>query len=865
MRHLPKDHLLKSKYRIIRMIGQGGFGITYEAEWNDVRYAIKELFFKGYQYRDEVSSRIFLTDETQRNDFDKIKNSFLKESKILSKFKEDPGVIKLIDYFEENGTAYIVMDFIEGITLKERVGQYGVYKPEELFKAMLPLMETLSKIHKKGVIHRDISPDNIIVTQEAELILVDFGSSRIYDSTTKSAMTNIYKEGYSPAEQYGESKEQGPWSDVYALAATMYYCLTLMRPVSAISRLMYDDLSSPSQLGRDMAPALEKILMKGLEVEREKRYRDFSEMMEDINQTGIQIRRKNLLWWPLLPAAVALFALGIFLGQNTVKDAKQSSEDPIGILMKSMENEDLTEQEIAQIAKNPNLNTENFFTTYYLRENKDPIGYDLSAQNLTYKKNINRLCDVLNAECTDYILWKSLYVPITDQDLEGKTQEDIVQLVYEICARNGCIFKEDTVNQYYQKKGWYSGKQSFADMMDDENPENYAVSNTNLGFLINYLKKNFQYDFDESTLLGCEKADFAQIYEIPEEFPYIYDWYLTDADLENMSYDQLKNMKTEILAAAGYTFVDVDTQKSVEDYQWYENEGEPFACTHMLSYVNYGDYTSRLLADNILNYNIRLLTKHMIKKGPHDKKLLEKDIVHQKIQTEDIKKKTEYDKVIMAEELNLQRGFYFMNYYCNQPRMEDGTFSEFSEFLLDEEVADYYLCQIDQKEYQKYLEKNLGKLYQNFYAYKIDWNSDQLNLLLENYYTLAAPLEKDIFGATSLITRDWIYNQSDLSIKPELYQYSLKKQAYIFPKSNKEIIESEQIEALNYYEKKLARAELLARHGVIFQDQDIQSYFDTKSWYQRKQKEEEFDLNKFNDYEKENARMFQEYLEEDGE
>lgn len=162
---------------------------------------------------------------------------FLEEARILKECRDLPGIVTVYDFFEENQTAYIVMEYIEGLTLEQYIQTNGVLSPSEMLELLLPLLHSLKKIHEKGLIHRDISPNNMILGMDNKLHLIDFGAAKIKPAHPGRQQTIILKKGYAPPEQYMASGNIGAWSDIYALCATIYYALSGQTPIPAIDRL----------------------------------------------------------------------------------------------------------------------------------------------------------------------------------------------------------------------------------------------------------------------------------------------------------------------------------------------------------------------------------------------------------------------------------------------------------------------------------------------------------------------------------------------------------------------------------------------------------------------------------------------------
>lgn len=282
---LQRNTGLIGRYVIQEVLGQGGFGITYLGidKLYGNKVAIKEYYpqkiaMRKAQYEDVVT----VTSIEEKNNYNKGKKRFLDEAQVMARFNKNEGIVKILDFFEANNTAYIVMEYLEGITLKQYLGKYGVIQFRNLIEMMLPLREALIEIHSQGLIHRDISPDNIMVQHNGKLKLMDFGAARDYTESGNKSLTVILKSGYAPPEQYQTHGVQGPWTDIYALCATIYKCLTGITPPDAIARVMDDKFKEPDQLDGKLSPDIKKILWKGMNIFPEERYQDIGEFGEDV-------------------------------------------------------------------------------------------------------------------------------------------------------------------------------------------------------------------------------------------------------------------------------------------------------------------------------------------------------------------------------------------------------------------------------------------------------------------------------------------------------------------------------------------------------------------------------------------------------
>lgn len=283
---LPVNHLLHRTYRIDRVLGEGGFAIIYQCTdiTNGTSVAVKEYFPSGLARREQKQD-LFVVQPLGQNkvEFEKGHRHFLKEAEILKECHNLPGIVTVYDFFEENRTAYIVMEYIEGLTLEQYVHTNGVLAYSEILELLLPLIHSLAKIHEKGLIHRDISPDNLILGLDNHLHLIDFGAAKMKQMDyNRQQTTIILKKGYAPPEQYLSSGNMGSWSDIYAICATIYFAVSGQTPVSAINRLQKDTLRPLSDF-TDISPQTSAIIERGLSLHTADRYktiRDFSYALE---------------------------------------------------------------------------------------------------------------------------------------------------------------------------------------------------------------------------------------------------------------------------------------------------------------------------------------------------------------------------------------------------------------------------------------------------------------------------------------------------------------------------------------------------------------------------------------------------------
>ena len=244
LHHLRPGSKLNGRYLVGRSLGQGGFGITYIGRdlLLDTRVAIKEYYPSGIASRNVAfSPEITISDQRQVDSIEEGKRKFLSEARALAQFADDPGVVTVRDFFEANNTAYIVMEYLDGHDLRS-ILRLTRFSADDIFERMRPVMDALEKIHQVGIIHRDISPDNIMLLKSGTVKLMDFGAARQLDLSGNTSVSVILKTGFAPEEQYRSKGHQGPWTDVYALCATIYCCITGLKPDDALERTRLDEL-----------------------------------------------------------------------------------------------------------------------------------------------------------------------------------------------------------------------------------------------------------------------------------------------------------------------------------------------------------------------------------------------------------------------------------------------------------------------------------------------------------------------------------------------------------------------------------------------------------------------------------------------
>lgn len=274
--------ILKGRYIVGRILGQGGFGITY-AGYDltlDIKVAIKEYFPMGFASRNyTVSNQVqWSTAQFNREQCRQGSENFLKEARRMAKLDSLTGIVRVRDTFPENGTSYIVMDFVEGETLKQKLSKTGVMGIHECLALLSPLMQSLGKMHQKGLVHRDISPDNIMIAPDGSACLLDFGAAKDVSMQQNAASQLVARKGFSPPEQYRNKGSIGPWTDVYALCATIYYCITGKLIPDAMERMYDDALTFDVPLKEPLSEPQKNALRDGLTLHPADRIQSIGEL-----------------------------------------------------------------------------------------------------------------------------------------------------------------------------------------------------------------------------------------------------------------------------------------------------------------------------------------------------------------------------------------------------------------------------------------------------------------------------------------------------------------------------------------------------------------------------------------------------------
>ena len=280
--------VLNNRYIVGRVLGQGGFGITYLAldTQLNAKVAIKE--FMPNEIATRIGTTVSVAMDTKSEEFAYGAERFQEEARTLAKFIGNPNIAGVSSYFDENDTSYFVMDYIEGISFKTYIANHGgKISVEETLNVMIPVLRALTAVHAEGFIHRDVTPDNIYITKDGIVKLLDFGSARYSIGDKSKSLDVILKVGYAPKEQYIRRSRQGPFTDVYSCAACFYAAITGFLPPESLERLDSDTLVPISQCGIDIPEYLDKAILKGLAVQPEDRFQSAAEFLDAIESQQV--------------------------------------------------------------------------------------------------------------------------------------------------------------------------------------------------------------------------------------------------------------------------------------------------------------------------------------------------------------------------------------------------------------------------------------------------------------------------------------------------------------------------------------------------------------------------------------------------
>lgn len=333
--HLHPGTRLAGRYIIGTTLGFGGFGITYRA-WDETlgkMIAIKEYYPNGIVNRIPGESAVIIYSGKRQKEFMNGKERFLEEARNMAKFNQHPNVVHVYNFFEENHTAYIAMEFLDGISYKQFIASNGgSVDVDTAVGVVLAVLSALKELHKNRIIHRDISPDNIFICADGTIKLIDFGAARFTTGEKEKTMSIILKPGYAPPEQYRSKSRQGPWTDIYAVGAVLYRSVTGVMPEESVNRQISDSLKAPSELNPNVPQTVNNAIKRAMALDWELRFKSAGEfeaalesqakVRDDKEELALRKRRRFLRIGGLCACLCAAAGLCFGLYQKKAAEAR---------------------------------------------------------------------------------------------------------------------------------------------------------------------------------------------------------------------------------------------------------------------------------------------------------------------------------------------------------------------------------------------------------------------------------------------------------------------------------------------------------------------------------------------------------------
>ncbi len=436
--YLLPGTILKNKYLVGRVLGYGGFGVTYIG-WDQVlqrKVAVKEYLPSDFATRSYGSRRVTVFSGEAAEQFQAGLESFLFEARRLAKFNAVAETVDIYDCFEENGSGYIVMEYLDGATVKEVLRKRRRISVQQARAIALSVLRGLTAVHKEGIIHRDIAPDNIFITKAGKVKILDFGAARYATAVQSKSLSVILKPGFAPEEQYRSRGEQGPWTDVYALGATLYCMITGKRPEESIQRLAQDNVKPPSELGITIDPNIENAIMNSMNVRKEYRIQDAEsfyfalcgkeEVERIVEKTDDKMNWKLPLWMKCTAAAACVLVcvcVGLF-ATGTLGFTKKEITSADGVMALSNDQRYV-----------PNVSGMSYEEAEILLKEKN-LNLMISGMNYSETIEKNKILSqnpndgaIALADATVQVIMSGGQEEVMMPDLAGMTKEEAQQLI----------------------------------------------------------------------------------------------------------------------------------------------------------------------------------------------------------------------------------------------------------------------------------------------------------------------------------------------------------------------------------------------------------------------------------------------------
>lgn len=393
--HLHPGTVLRDRYIVGTTVGFGGFGITYRA-WDktlEKKVAIKEYYPNGIVNRIPGEKSVIIYSGNRADEFQNGKTRFLSEARNMARFNTHPNIVNVYEFFEENNTAYIAMEFLEGLSYKDYIKACGGRVDVDVaLNVVLSVLDALKEIHKVHIIHRDVSPDNIFMvpvepgSNQFKVKLIDFGAARFSTGEEEKTLSIILKPGYAPPEQYRSKSRQGPWTDIYAVGAVFYRSITGVMPEESVNRMVEDHLQPPSEFVPDLPQYLSDSIMRAMALNQELRFQNVDQFRAAIQQQTRVLsvdselkRRKSLR--AVRIAGICALLIGAAAACVQVYSRKQSALYNIAGTV-TMEMPDVNGENMEEIQEAGRLGSENGEVRQMeLKSSEDMLAELVSAYN----------------------------------------------------------------------------------------------------------------------------------------------------------------------------------------------------------------------------------------------------------------------------------------------------------------------------------------------------------------------------------------------------------------------------------------------------------------------------------------------------
>ncbi|MBE5922990.1 MAG: serine/threonine protein kinase [Lachnospiraceae bacterium] len=394
--HITAGSSLNDRYFVGVSIEYRGESIIYAGYDNVLRQrvSVKEYFPLEYAVRKDDGHTVGLYINEFENVFNEGLRRFITEAKRLAKFRDNKGIVRILDIFEKNGTAYQIVDYVDGNRLSDIISKKGRLSIKETLVMLEPIAETLIKVHSEGVIHRNICPETIVIEKDGQARLIDFGAARHTSATNTKTLSVMIEPGFTPEEQYLSSGNQGAWTDVYAFAATIYKCITGVTPEESILRSKHDTLKRPSEYGIEIDDCIDDAIMHALSMDITKRTLTMSDFMEELHVGNKIIEWKPMGWRIYAVCCLLLWVVSLTLSSMMLRKSSDNNKKTLKEI--STTAEDKIERHTKEIARTTeDLTSEYVVTTQYIttEQPKDVTDQDkiiITTERITEKNTVEK-------------------------------------------------------------------------------------------------------------------------------------------------------------------------------------------------------------------------------------------------------------------------------------------------------------------------------------------------------------------------------------------------------------------------------------------------------------------------------------------